>query len=71
MGGWTGTSYAEAITTGADGPAIVPGSPDTRRLVQSLIGTHPTGMVMPPGGSLSDADIQTIIDWIAAGAQED
>jgi mono/diheme cytochrome c family protein len=70
LGGWTGTSYTDAITTGANGPTIVPGSPDTSRLVQSLIGTHPTGMVMPPGGSLSDADIQTIIDWVAGGALE-
>jgi mono/diheme cytochrome c family protein len=70
LGGWTGTSYTEALTTGADGPTIVPGSPDTSRLVQSLIGTHPDGMIMPPGGSLSDADIQTIIDWVAAGALE-
>ena len=70
LGGWTGTSYTEALTTGADGPTIVPGSPDTSRLVQSLIGTHPNGVIMPPGGSLSDADIQTIIDWVAAGALE-
>ncbi len=70
MGGWTGTTYTEAITTGADGPAIVPGSPDTSRLVQSLIGTHPNGVVMPPGGSMSEADIQTIIDWVAGGALE-
>ncbi len=70
LGGWTGTSYTDALTSGANGPTIVPGSPDSSRLVQSLIGTHPTGMVMPPSGALSAADIQTIIDWVAGGAPE-
>ncbi len=70
LGGWTGTSYTDAMTSGANGPTIVPGSPDSSRLVQSLIGTHPTGMVMPPSGALSAADIQTIIDWVAGGAPE-
>ncbi len=70
LGGWTGMSYTDAMTSGANGPTIVPGSPDSSRLVQSLIGTHPTGMVMPPSGALSAADIQTIIDWVAGGAPE-
>lgn len=70
LGGWTGTSFTDAMTTGIGGPTIIPGSPDDSRLVQSLIGTHPDGMVMPPGGALSDADIQTIVDWIAGGAFE-
>lgn len=65
LGGWTGTSYEEALTTGEDGPVIVPGDPDGSRLVQTLVEGS-----MPPGGKLSDAEIQTIIDWIAAGAPE-
>jgi mono/diheme cytochrome c family protein len=70
LGGWTGTSYEEAVNSGASGPTVIPGDPDNSRLVQSLIGTHPDGVVMPPAGVLSDADIQTIVDWIAAGAPE-
>jgi mono/diheme cytochrome c family protein len=70
LGGWTGTSYTDALTTGTNGPTIIPGSPENSRLVQSLIGTHPNGVVMPPAAVLSADDIQTIIDWVAAGAPE-
>ena len=70
LGGWTGSSYDEALNTGEDGPTIIPGDPANSRLVQSLIGTHPNGVVMPPDGSLSEADIQTIVDWIEGGAPE-
>ena len=70
LGGWTGTTYDEAVNSGTGSPTIIPGDPDNSRLVQSLIGTHPDGVVMPPSGSLSEVDIQTIIDWIAAGAPE-
>ena len=69
-GGWTGTSYQETMTTGNDGPTIIAGDPDNSRLVQSLIGTHPDGVVMPPSVAMSAADIQKIIDWVAAGAPE-
>lgn len=70
LGGWTGTSYEEALNTGEGGPTIIPGDPDNSVLVQTLTGTHPEGIVMPPGGTLPQGDIQTIIDWIAAGAPE-
>jgi mono/diheme cytochrome c family protein len=70
LGGWTATSYEQAISTGEGGPTIIPGDPDNSRLVQTLIGTHPDGMVMPPSGSLDEADIQKIIDWVEAGAPE-
>ncbi len=70
LGGWTGTSYEEAMTTGRDGPTIIPGDPDNSRLVQSMIGTHPDGVIMPPSVTMRAADIQKIIDWVAAGAPE-
>ena len=70
LGGWTGTSYQEAMATGTNGPTIIPGDPDNSRLVQSLIGTHPEGVVMPPSVTMSQSDIQKIIDWVAAGAPE-
>ncbi|MDH3261224.1 MAG: c-type cytochrome [Acidimicrobiia bacterium] len=70
LGGWTGTNYEDALNTGEGGPTILPGDPDNSRLVQTLVGTHPDGIVMPPSGALSDTDVQTIVDWIAAGAPE-
>lgn len=69
-GGWTGTSYREAIWSGDSGPAVIPGDPDNSPLVQTLIGTHPDGVRMPPGRELSEIDIQTIVDWVAGGAPE-
>ncbi|MDH3498535.1 MAG: c-type cytochrome [Acidimicrobiia bacterium] len=70
LGGWTATSYQEALTTGNNGPTIIPGDPDNSRLVQSLIGTHPDGVVMPPSVAMDPADIQKIIEWVEAGAPE-
>ncbi|MDR9451050.1 MAG: c-type cytochrome [Acidimicrobiia bacterium] len=70
LGGWTGTTYDAALNTGNGGPTIIPGDPDASRLVQTMIGTHPDGIIMPPAGLLPDATVQTIIDWIAAGAPE-
>jgi mono/diheme cytochrome c family protein len=70
LGGWTGTTYEDAMTTGNGGPVIIPGDPDNSRLVQTLIGTHPDGIAMPPSVTMSPADIQKIVDWVAAGAPE-
>ncbi len=70
LGGWTGTSYEEALNSGENGPTIIPGDPDGSRLAQSLVGTHPDGVVMPPSVPMPPSDIQKIIDWIAAGAPE-
>jgi mono/diheme cytochrome c family protein len=70
LGGWTATSYEQAMSTGEGGSVIIPGDPDNSRLVQTLVGTHPDRIVMPPSGSLDEADIQKIVDWIASGAPE-
>jgi menaquinol-cytochrome c reductase cytochrome b/c subunit len=69
-GGWTADSYTEALGTGKGGPVILPGDPDNSRLVQTLIGTHPDGIVMPPSVKMNQSDIQKIIDWISNGAPE-
>ncbi|NNK92392.1 MAG: c-type cytochrome, partial [Acidimicrobiia bacterium] len=69
-GGWASSPYDEALNSGDSGPTIIPGDPDNSRLVQSLIGTHPDGVVMPPSVQMSPSDIQRIIDWVAAGAPE-
>lgn len=38
--------------------------------VQTLVGTHPDGLVIPPSANMSQDDIQKTIDWIAAGAPD-
>jgi mono/diheme cytochrome c family protein len=70
LGGWTGETYEAAMTTGINGPTIIPEDPENSRLIQSLVGTHPDGMVMPPSAQLSQLDIQRIIAWVEAGAPE-
>jgi mono/diheme cytochrome c family protein len=67
-GGWSAADYDAVLTAGASGPAVVPGDPDASVLAQKITGTQTSGGAMPPGGSLSDADIATIVDWIASGA---
>ncbi len=69
LGGWSAADYDAVITSGDNGPAVIPGNPDGSVLVQKLLGTQSFGGIMPPGGALADADIQLIIDWIAGGAQ--
>ncbi len=70
LGGWTGTSYREALDTGIGGPTIIPGDPDNSRLVQTMLGTHPDDVIMPPSGLLPPETVQIIVDWIAGGAPE-
>ncbi|MBT8213144.1 MAG: c-type cytochrome [Acidimicrobiia bacterium] len=65
-GDWAASPYAEAIAGGM----VIPGDPDNSPLVQSLIGTHPNGVVMPPSVTMSPADIQLIIEWVEAGVPE-
>ncbi len=54
------TSYAETITT------VTPGNAATSLLYRSLNGTGVAKM--PPGGSLTAAQIQSFADWINQGA---
>jgi len=57
------------MTSGEDGPQVVAGDGVNSPLVKLLQAT--TGVKMPPvGEKLSEADIQTIIDWINAGAKD-
>lgn len=49
---------------------IEPGSPDDSYLYSKITGAPGAGQRMPVGGMLSEADIQTIADWILAGAPE-
>jgi uncharacterized membrane protein len=67
-GGWDGTTYDTAMSSGEHSPVIIPGDDVNSLLAQKLLGTQQFGDVMPPFGALSDAEIQLILDWIKAGA---
>jgi hypothetical protein len=58
------------MTTGNNAPVVIPGDPENSLLAQKLLGTQETGGIMPPGQQLPDDEIQLIVDWIAAGANE-
>ena len=61
VGGLSLQTYEKALQGGKDGPAIVPGDPPASLLVQiQQAGGHP--------GQLTDAELQQVIEWIAAGA---
>jgi mono/diheme cytochrome c family protein len=68
LGGWDSSSYQAVTTTGDHAPVLIPGNEDESLLAQKLLGTATTGGIMPPGGKLPQTTIQTILDWIAAGA---
>ncbi len=69
-GGWDASSYKSVMESGAHAPVVVPGNAANSLLVQKIMGTQKDGLLMPPGGKLSDAEIQIITDWINAGALE-
>jgi len=66
LGGWDMTSYETIMSTGENGPVIVPGNAQESLLAKLIQGE---GGQMPPGGGMSSEDIQSILDWISAGAQ--
>jgi len=66
-GGWDGTTYETAMTSGENGPVVIPGDAKNSILARSILGQ---GSLMPPLESLPQSDIQIILDWIAAGAPE-
>jgi mono/diheme cytochrome c family protein len=70
LGGWDASTYQAVMTSGDHVPVIIPGDAQNSLLVQKLLGSASFGGIMPPGGKLSDSTIQTIIDWINAGAPE-
>ncbi len=58
------TSYDQAMRGGVKGPDIIPGDPAQSRLIQYVRRGY-----MPLGGPpLSQAQIETLTNWVAAGA---
>ncbi|MEK6256283.1 MAG: c-type cytochrome [Chloroflexota bacterium] len=68
-GGWISTSYLNVMHSGDNGPAVIPGDIDISLLVLKILGLHTDGDIMPPRRVLPEDLIQIILDWIAAGAQ--
>ncbi len=63
VGGFSVSTYQSILTGGASGPGIVPGDPDGSMVVQiQSTGNHP--------GQLTIDELQSVIDWVLAGAPE-
>lgn len=59
-------SYANVIQGGRSGAVIVPGDPQASLLIQYVAGGY-----MPfRGQPLTDAETQLLVNWVAAGAQD-
>jgi len=68
LGGWNSTSYEAVTTSGSGGSVVIPGDIANSILAQRVSGTE--GAIMPPSGKMSDAEVQIILNWIAAGVPE-
>ena len=69
FGGWDASSYESIMTSGDNSPVVIAGDTTNSLLAQRIQGIK--GTLMPPSGSLSQEEIQVILDWIAAGAPND
>lgn len=59
----------DGLAQGGDsGKAIIPGSPDTSRLIQAL--TYKHELKMPPSGKLPDSYIEDFSAWVRDGAPD-
>jgi mono/diheme cytochrome c family protein len=67
-GGWSAADHASVVGSGDNGPSVIPNDPAGSILAQKLLGTQTFGTIMPPGGSLTESEIQLIVDWIMGGA---
>lgn len=69
-GGWDGSTYDGVMTSGENGPVVVPGDSRNSLLAQKVRGIQAEGDMMPPLGLMAEVRLQLIIDWINAGAAE-
>lgn len=61
-------SYASVQAGSSRGPVVVPGDPEASELVRRIRGTSTPRMPLTGPPYLSEAQIQTIVAWVAAGA---
>lgn len=67
LGGWDASSYDTVMTSGENGPVVIAGDAEHSLLAQRIQGIN--SKIMPPGGSLSQDEIQIILNWITDGAK--
>src|SRR5882672_5672258 len=66
MGGLRLDSRDGLLKGGGSGPAVVPGDPDKSLMIQAI---RQTGTLkMPKGGRLKPDEIETLVEWVRAGA---
>jgi mono/diheme cytochrome c family protein len=63
-------TYKGMMKGGKDGPVIKPGDPDKSELVRRIKGTKEPRMPFTGPPWLSEAEIDTVVRWIKAGAPE-
>ena len=62
------SSAADVLRGGQSGPAVIPGKPAESLMLSMVTGSPPA---MPPAGEpLTEAEVQTLRDWVEAGAGE-
>lgn len=66
LAGLSLASHADVLAGSGSGPVVIPSSAETSRLVQVIVSGE-----MPRGGAkLPESEIQTISDWVDAGAPD-
>jgi hypothetical protein len=55
------------MSSGNNAPVVIAGDVQNSLLAQYLLGSN--GKLMPPTGGASQEEIQAILDWIDAGAE--
>lgn len=68
-GGLALDSRAGILQGGEGGPIVVPGKPEESRLITAVRHIDKE-FQMPPKSKLSEADIATLVEWIAQGAPD-
>lgn len=58
------STYASVMAGSANGPVVVPGNPDSSRLIQMVT----QGMMPKSGPKLLPSQIQILTEWVQAGA---
>ncbi|MGH9340506.1 MAG: c-type cytochrome domain-containing protein [Acidobacteriota bacterium] len=67
MGGLLVDTREGLLKGGSRGPAVVPGDPQSSRLIQALSYTG-LDLRMPPSGKLEGRQIEDLVTWIRMGA---
>jgi mono/diheme cytochrome c family protein len=69
FGGFDSSTYQGVMTSGNEGPYVIAGDAAKSKIVELLNATSGF-MPPPPTGPLPDTEIQTIMEWINAGAKD-